>query len=217
MIINYENWSTEVFHGLYESVIYNSDTFYNLACNENLPKGYSLDFRPNGWEEFKKEVSDAWYESLKNAMYSSDLIGLDFIKPLSIWSPTYYNYYTDKINIQVKFDFRKLKKYCFTTKKKEFSEYLYNNWSDRDGFWSFVPNNITGFKEKLKSDGYLIDVMFEFFLLQEVDLEQVNMNTAEKTYDWICCNFCFVNEEDWSLWDYEISDTEELIPTTKIA
>jgi hypothetical protein len=202
MIINYENWSTEVFHGLYESMIYNSDTFYIIAYNEKLPEGYYLDFRPNGWEEFKKEVLNAWYESLRNAMYSIDLIGLDFIKPLSIWSPTYYNYYTDKINIQVKFDLRKLKKYCFTIKKKEFSEYLYNNWSNRDGFLSFVPNNITGFKEKLKSDKCLIDVLFEFFLLQEVDLEQVNMNTAEETYSWLCCNLCLVKEEDGSLWDY---------------
>lgn len=214
----YENFSSEVFNGLYESVIFDSDTFYNIQYGVNIPEGYEIDFRPNGYEEFKKEVLESFTSNLQTYCYSNDLIDLRSIKPHSVWSPKEYNFYTDHVLLKVEFNLNKLKKYCFKTKKKEFEEYLNKTWSSRDGFWSFIPNNLYRFLEEYKTPkkDELIEVMFEFFLLQEVDLSMVNYAVAEDVRSWLWCNFCLVRQSDWSYWDYKI-ENDEYIVTEKIA
>lgn len=213
MVFQYENFSTRVFRGLYESIIFNSDTFFNIAYNENIPDGYSLSFLPDGYKQFKEEVARSFVENLDKECFSSDKIDLEFIKPIEIVSPSQYNFITDRVVIEVSFDLEKLKNYCFVTKEKEFDEYLHKHWSSRDGFWSHVPNNISTFKKDAED---YIDIMFEFFLLQEIDLDNVNCCTAEDAYEWLYCNHCLERESDGSLWDYSLGEKDEYIPMNKL-
>lgn len=213
MIFTYENWSSKVFQGLYESIIFNSDTFYNMAYGAEIPEGFELDFRPNGYEEIRQIALQSWCERIKERTPDS-LISLDYIKPISLWSPSEYNFYTDCVRAEVKLDYRKLKKYCFTTHKQEFDEYLHKNFTSYDGFWSFTPNNIKAYKEKVKENKNYVDMMFEFFLQQEVDLAEVNIDIAYDVQEWLCCNHCLYGNGYY--WDFIYKDGK-YIPTEKIA
>lgn len=213
MIFTYENWSSKVFNGLYESIIFNSDTFYNMVDGVEIPEGFEPDFKPNGYEEMRQITLQSWCERIKE--YTPDsLISLDYIKPVSMWSPSEYNFYTDCIRAEVKLDYRKLKKYCFTTHKQEFDEYLHKNFTSRDGFWSFTPNNIKDYKEKVQENKNYVDMMFEFFLRQEVDLAEVNIDIAYDVEEWLYCNHCLYGNGCY--WDF-IYEDGKYTPTKKIA
>ena len=63
----YNNWSTKIFEGFYESNLYNSDTLYGIT-QADVEGGYLKDnqeYDIDNWEDFTKEVAEsAVYELL---------------------------------------------------------------------------------------------------------------------------------------------------------
>lgn len=55
-------------------------------------------------------------------------------------SPQYYNFYTDKASLDITVDLEFLLKYA-ADNEKAFNDFLHENFTSRDGFWSYTPNS----------------------------------------------------------------------------
>ena len=215
----YTNSKYTVFPGFYESVLYNSDTLYYFETDE-LPEGFCWEFVKGGFEKFENETCEAWVEAMKDNLFDNP-IGLRIGKYTSLYSPKYYNFSTDKISFEVEVNLNELKKYCWVTCEKEFNDYLFKNWSSYDGFISFIPNNLSEYKEeyKLRNDwkkDALIDIMIEWYLLKFIDFGDVTQDVCSEDWMRIYENVTLQSEEDWSLWDFEYDDKKGYVPTHKI-
>lgn len=221
----YENASCKVFPGFYESLLYNSDTLCNLDYGR-LPEGFCWEFVKGGYQSFCKETCEDWVSAMQDALENSryadhdNPLGLKIGKYCGMWSPKEYNFRTDRIQFKVEVNLNKLKEYCWKTCREEFDKYLFENWSDRPGFWSFVPNSVCSFEYKYKrgkDKDMLIDIMIEWYLLKFIDFEDVEYSVFENDYERLYENITLQSESDWSLWDYEYdSDTDRIIPTRKL-
>lgn len=215
----YENASCKVFPGFYESLLYNSDTLYHFEYGE-LPEGFCWEFVKGGYQNFCRETCEEWVYKMQDALDESENpLNLKIGKYCGMWSPREYNFYTDKIQFRVEVNLNDLKKYCWKTCREEFNEYLNKNWSDRPGFWSFVPNNVYKFEHNYrigKDTDMLIDIMIEWYLLKFIDFESVEYGVLEDDYMRLSENVTLQSVEDWSLWDYEYGDNG-YIPTKRIA
>lgn len=188
----YNNWSYKIFEGFYESRLYNNDSLYWITQNDK-DEGYLKDnqyYDIDNFEVFKKEVAENAVNELLNILPDNEII--QDMKLKDIYSPKYYNYETDSLIIDIKLNLTKLKKYCFNTHKKEFNQYLKDNFSSYDGFISYISNNINDFKieyynphnEKEKN------VMIEYYLLSQIyesnsskDFEGFETSYHSRLYD----------------------------------
>lgn len=192
MKIEYQNWSTAIFEGFYESGLFDSDSLYDF--DNELPDGYEWDI---DFEEFQNRIGEKACE-----MLTESLSEMDF-KFKGISSPKYYNYSTDKICAEVETNVD-LEKYAYETHESEFSKYLQDNFTSCDGFISFVPNNIAEFKENPN-----LNVLLEFYILNEMDLEQYRYDLREEAYDYLMCNRYIVNSKTGKEVDFEWCNDEQ--------
>ena len=178
--VEYQNWSREIFQGFYESELYNSDTEYNINTNcEEGEQGYEL----QDWEGFTQAVAKAHADLLFDNLEQKEQV-IKSIEYKGLYSPRYYNFETDKLELVIDCDVEALKTYCFKDNCGEFDLYLYDNFTSYDGFISFVPNNVKEFMSKYEDDTErLLNVMIEFYILQNLDLETYRYATVEYAQD----------------------------------
>lgn len=177
--VEYQNWSTEIFQGFYESELYNSDTEYNFNANDDGEQGFEL----QDWEGFMQAVAKEHADLLFDNLEQKEQI-IKSIEYKGLYSPRYYNFETDKLNLIIDCDIEALKTYCFDDNKAEFDTYLHDNFTSYDGFISFVPNNVKEFASKYEDDTErLLNVMIEFYILQNLDLETYRYATVEYAQD----------------------------------
>ena len=196
MEYRYCNDNLGIFEGFYESGLYNSDTEYDFNYNreEGEPEYELLDFA-----SFKQAVGQA-AKDLLCPMLERD----GFIKNVTfagISSPTYYNFTTDRLLIDMDADFDALKAWVLETeeRKEGFGEYLKQNYTSRDGFMSFVENTVEGFFED--SYGSYQDVLIDYYLLVAIlDTEHVtDENWTESSY-----RYDLVEAADGLLWEFMV-------------
>lgn len=166
----YNNHSLKIFEGFYESTLYNSDSLYWITQTdkeEGYLKGNQY-YEIDNWEEFTKEVATNVVDELLNILPDNEII--QDMKLKYIYSPKYYNYETDSLIIDMKLNLTKLKRYCFNTYKKEFNQYLKDNFTSHDGFISYISNNINDFKTEYYKphNEREINVMIEYYLLSQI-------------------------------------------------
>ena len=183
------NNDQRIFCGLYESVLYNSDTDYYLAealADEDTPSKVEVDYDFN---EFTKVAGEACVDSLNDELYSHDVIAnMDYA---GMSSPRYYNYDTDRVLIDIDYNFIKLVKYCKHTNRDKFNQYLKDNYTSYSGYISFVENSAGKFflKDWFNSHKNMaIQVMIEFYLTNEIDLDAHLQNMYEACQEWLICN-----------------------------
>jgi hypothetical protein len=161
----YNNWSYKIFEGFYESHLYNSDSLYYLEQSDKeegylqANESYDID-----WESFTNSVAQQVTYNLYNALPNNDII--QEINFKALYSPRYYNYETDSLILELNLNLTRLKTYCFTTHKKDFNQYLKDNFTSYDGFISFIPNNLIDFKGLYsKNNTKLVNTLIEYYLL----------------------------------------------------
>lgn len=169
MKIKYINWSTAIFPGFYESELYNSDTLYNITANDD--DHCEFDFVDGGFEKYCADVSAQAADALFYCLDDADAIrGIKF---LALHSPRFYNFETDKIECEIDCDWPKIVEFAKSTQRETFDQYLHENFTSRDGFWSFVPNNVGEFFVCLDTDfERLSDVLLEYYILQHLDRDR---------------------------------------------
>lgn len=184
--VRFMNDNLRIFSGLYESVLYNSDTDYFLAETLGASQGEEVIY---DFDEFKEIAGQSCVDSLNDELYSHDVI-ID-MRYIDINSPTYYNYTTDKVIIDVDYNFIALVKYCKHTNKDKFNQYLKDNYTSYSGYVSFVENSIEGFflKDWFNSNKDMaVQVMIEFYLTNEIDLDAHLNNMYEACQEWLYSN-----------------------------
>lgn len=157
--MNYTPQDLDIFPGFYESVLYHCDTEYNFNYEEkrNDPDNYvekELDF-----ELFTKEVCEGITSLI------GDILGAE-AKFKDMHSPAYYNYSTDKLEMEIAIDPEKIKSEILSSEElsKGFDKYLKSHYTSRSGFISFVENNIDEYFDK----GEYADVMIDYYLLTKI-------------------------------------------------
>jgi len=179
----YENFSSEVFPGFYESPLYDSNMLYNFSEAMSDDKYQDWDFTPEGWKKYVNQTCMAWVETLKKSFIRNpleieigELAGLD--------SPREYNFRTDRISFQITYDDTKLEDFVFNQMKDDFNQYLHEHWSSYDGFVSFVPNNIEDFLEEYYEDPEpLLDIILEWYIRVYADLNWVEEEVAGTAFE----------------------------------
>ena len=209
-VIQYQNWSTQIFEGFYESNLYNSDAVFYLAESEpQAPDGYYYDICD--FEGFEEEVAEKAVDLLWDCIDVDDKIILN-MKYTGLSSPKYYNYSTDRIEADVTVDYENLKDYCLTKNRESFDSYLHENFTSYDGFWSFVANNVNQFESELESESERYDqVMVEYYLLQQFDVDGYRMDLWEYAQQYLWERLCLYCEKDGKYYDYTINEDEETV------
>ena len=180
------NNDLRIFCGLYESTLYNSDTDYYLAQTLGGSLGAEVDYDFN---EFKQIAGKACVNSLEDELYSHDVItNMDYA---GMSSPSFYNYDTDRVLIDIDYNFIALVKYCKHTNRDKFNQYLKDNYTSYSGYISFVENSIDSFFSKDWFNSHknmAVQVMIEFYLTNEIDLDAHLQNMYEACQEWLICN-----------------------------
>ena len=180
------NNDLRIFQGLYESTLYNSDTDYYLAQTLGGSLGAEVDY---DFQEFTKVAGEACVNSLEDELYSHDIItNMDYA---GMSSPRYYNYDTDRVLIDIDYNFIKLVKYCKHTNRDKFNQYLKDNYTSYSGYISFVENSIDSFFSKDWFNSHkdmAVQVMIEFYLTSEIDMDAHLENMYEACQEWLICN-----------------------------
>lgn len=207
--VNYTNFSAQIFPGFYDSILFCSDDLYE-PCGDHAPDGYSWEFRRNdGFKNYQLAMIDIWIEAMEKG-WNDNPLGMELKGFKGIHSPREYNFTTDKIELDVKVNLLKLKEYCFKTNKEDFDEYLNKNWSDRDGFWSFIPHTLRLFEYTYKTNkskrGELQEIMIEYYLLKNMDFGYVEDSAYEEKFVTLDQYLCLENDDTHEQFEWDWVD-----------
>lgn len=214
----YQNWSTDVFEGFYESLLYNSDSVLNMVEGEpNPPEGFYYDI--HDFKGFENEVGAEARRLIWNAIPDEHCIVYD-MKFIGISSPRFYNYSTDRLELEVDVDIDNLKRWCLESNREKFNEYLRENFTSYDGFHSFVKNNVEEFESQMEDESEktrCYNVMLEFYILG-LDEMQSNSDFSSYLYDLMSFasyalwdRLCLYCESDHKYYDYSLDSTESKV------
>lgn len=198
MKFNYCNWTTELFAGFYESILFNSDTLYNLNLMDCIPDGYTYDIKD--FNKFMDDVGNKATDILADLLPNDIIKSMEFIK---ISSPHYYNFETDRLIIGMDLNLNKLKQFCFKDNKESFNEYLKDNFTSYDGFISYISNSIQDFiydynTKPLEKDR-LINVMVEFYILNNISIECYEDRLYGETQNLLWQHVSIYEDDDYEL------------------
>ena len=167
---SYCNDSTVIMPGFYESVLFYSDKLYyenmNLKteCEANGEEFTELDI--DDFQAYMDEVCKSITDNLIAPMLTEDSNICDKVEFDYVSSPRYYNFTTDKIVMNLNIDLDALKEFVLNNEHyyNGFDNYLKAHYTSRDGFCSFVANNIDDF---FKENEYT-DVLIDYYLLTKI-------------------------------------------------
>lgn len=106
------------------------------------------------FKEFMQSIADEYENQSLNIKQA---LGIDWIKKITFTggynSPREYNFSTDTLDFIIEINqsgmLRQLKS---LEDDKEFNTWLYDNYTSRDGFWSYTPNNYQDLKQAIISE-----------------------------------------------------------------
>jgi hypothetical protein len=226
-IIQYTNQDPKVFCGFYETELYDSDSLINLFYGSTVPENYEVDF--TSFRDYMNAIGKLYTDELESELLKSDIVDrFDFV---GIKSPAFYNFETDKLIIRADVDLRRLKQFVFQEHREEFGQYLKEHYTTRDGFFSFMENNVADFQERLavlmdesarypeyesahiEADLHL-SIMLDFLIISEVDLDSV-MDTVldrktEIMYQYTCLSK-YTRDKGFEYFSYTYDDDGETI------
>lgn len=178
--VEYQNWSREIFQGFYESELYCSDIESDFNCDSDEVREIK------DWQGFTTAVAQDCADCLWQCLNQKQEI-IKSIEYKGLYSPKYYNFETDKLELIIECDIEALKTYCFKDNCGDFDLYLCDNFTSYDGFISFVPNHVKEFMSKYEDDTErLLNVMIEFYLLQNLNLLAYDTLCAEWARQRLC-------------------------------
>ena len=170
-----------LFQGYYHTIFDESDRYVDMETemddselkehySEVFDAGVTIDyFKENfsyhlnyakGYEGSNEYITDALIE-----LNHSDII-LE-VKYQKMVSPKYYNFSNDSINVSIKYDHQKLKKFI-SDNLNDFETYISGKYTSRDGFISSYSNDSNEWLESINSEdigehelGSLLEFVFQ--------------------------------------------------------
>lgn len=153
------------------------DKYFDVDYNE-YRKDYSIEY----YEVFKKEFSKVLEEE---GIFLGDYVGIN--------SPREYNFATDSIEVEVKYDFNLLKSKLFYN-REEFSKFIKEQNTSYDGFIAYWENDFDNYINKAENnfwnfEPFEITQIIEFFVkkywdtVDEVDVDNfIAMEVLSEVY-----------------------------------
>lgn len=210
------NLNSNLLHNLVNYSTYGTildNTFYECEFEENL---FTYDVYYSYLYDNKlymQTIGDTIAELLPNELVFGDI--RVNVRVGETYSPKYYNYAKDEIDIELTLDINQLVDYMEQF-EDEFDEFLSEHYSNRSGFISFMPNSYDkwlmeydNWQEGCSEDRFVacaINFLYKKFNYRTVDNELIYYELIENFY-----LFDFINEEDRSLLDAEINKLNEQI------
>lgn len=161
------------FQGFYESILENSDTAYYAIendieyCRKEL--GEERDYNDYEFDTYRRR-QDICLAYCANFEEMSPSFVTKVIYD-SISSPREYNFRTDELIAQIVFadNWREEILKFMRENKEELSKEIYNDWTSRDGFWSFMPNHYDAWYAEFEKaeediDENFISVMLKYIM-----------------------------------------------------
>lgn len=191
--------SLPFFCGFYDSPLYNCDTlyyetkdeieYYREQFNDETLEPDDLDIN---FKEYTHDVSKAFCE----AFYDNTP---DFVKAVTfnrLSSPKYYNFETDKVIADVELDenWQDSVMEFINNNKDELKTKIKEDWSNRDGFWSFMPNDLDEWIEELQKDepdSRFVEIMLGYIMKK--DNEKIYYDLIDDTLDDIYIGSYIIN------------------------
>lgn len=206
-----------LFAGFYESVLYNSDTLYNEVHNEDSLEYYRELFNDDTLVEddleidlprYKKDVCEAFVSLFSE--YCTDVVcNMEF---LELTSPHDYNGNSDKLYVKVTFndDWRNKMLSFMDENKAELHEIIRRDWSDVDGFWSFLPNSFNQWYKNIQTntrpDVRIIANMLGYMVSKEIKDNNLNENEPYFVLNVGALDNIYINEYIINLKDKKIDN-----------
>lgn len=182
------------FCGFYESPLLNSDKIYYATENEEDMDYYKELFEDEtltaddldiDFDSYTKACCEAFcvefYHSSPNIVKS-----LEFVK---MTSPNYYNFETDKVYAKVVLedDWRNQVKEFMDGNKEWLTKRIHQEWSSRDGFWSYLSNDYNDWcvilQENDTDERYLSEIIKYMMFVENNEIrEDLIYNTMDNVY-----------------------------------
>jgi hypothetical protein len=193
--------------GMYESILSPENMFCNsLYDMEEL--NVNTDYFWNNFsdDDYVKEIERQAQVFFKGEVYKVE--GIEFkIKAGKIYSPKYYNFATDEIDLTVEFNKRHVLKFA-KDNQDGFNIYLKNKYSSYDGFISYTANNYTEWLEDFKdNNSQAIGAVLTYIFTVADELD----DTREAFYEQCQGNIYFSEFCNWSAYDEEVKVIEEYV------
>ena len=124
------------------------------------------------YKKTHESIARAWYQKFIDVTKWIEQTGIVLWEYQSLYSPQYYNFSTDEINILVEYNEEKVREYLISNREK-FSEYIKQHNTSYDGYMAYYSNDF---------DKYISGDFHEAQLTQVLDfyIEQNSENYYEK-------------------------------------
>lgn len=173
---------SSLFPGFYNSVLFNEGLLSDAIDSINdSDHDYDLTDVDGYCKAVCKKIVDDVYSNLVDDVIKS-------IKFAYVVNPAYYNFETDKLNLELDLDRDALEVYIFKTNAEEFDVYLAENFTSYDGFISYIANNLHEFRNQYLTEGKCgraLDIMLDFYLLSHLDLGELSYKFSDIASDTI--------------------------------
>lgn len=175
--------NTDLMHWVYRPCTYSTYVRHEMfdIDFEAEEMKISIDDIDINYDEYKKELWNWLQEWFQDNLNNELPEWLQFINPKEtvMYSPQYYNYGTDSINVELKVDKRKLNKFI-KENKDLLNEYL-KKYESRSGFISFTPSS---YNELIKCEDIERVVMCVLdYLLKDIDKNPIYDFDSSIIYD----------------------------------
>jgi hypothetical protein len=146
--------------------------FHNSQIDDDKEEGYIHFDSEYFWDKFDNSKYELAIENLADQFLSGTLEaqGIEIgIKTGSIYSPRYYNHSNDNIDLEVTYVKGQLLKFA-DDNAEAFDDFLHENFTSYDGFYSHTPNNYRDWLVDFKNDVVQsIGAILTFVFLDEIE------------------------------------------------
>jgi hypothetical protein len=123
------------------------------------------------WDKYHNHIAKEMCNEVQYLL--SDFVSdIEFEK---IVSPKYYNFSDDSINCEITFDEEKVTDYLINN-FEEFSKYIRDNYTSRDGFISSYENNASEWLHEWQDDSHKVGSVLQFICENEQMEEPWDLN-----------------------------------------
>jgi hypothetical protein len=196
---------------MYNSHLSAENLFDDYCINEDKKEGYIYFNSKWFWDNFD---NDAYTKHI--AKCASDFLdgviesnGIKLtLKCGEIYSPKYYNFANDEIDITVKFDKRKVLQFA-RKNKSDFNAFLRKNYSSYDGFSSSTSDNYTDWLIDFENENsQSIGAILTFLLSNYIE---DNIKDYNVFLDYVSSNTYYTEFVNFTEYDKEVQTLENIV------
>ena len=142
----------------------NDLNYYRDEMGVELDSDEDIEF---DYESYQNDIAHAWCKCLQE--HFPDVV--QSVEFEGIWSPKYYNFETDKIEIKVQLadDWKTVMTKFMKDNYDWLQGVIHNDWTSRDGFMSFMDNDIEAWWSDLfaEEDSRYVECMLTYMMCRE--------------------------------------------------